>query len=114
VVGAAVGLGCLAVYVLYRGSVHFFVGSDTRSRDLFPLVFNFWQIVIAIGAQAVAAAIATGLARDAVRLAEGLCAACVTGTIAVFGIAAGPTAAGCISRVPGCRRRTSSGTPGAS
>jgi hypothetical protein len=36
------------------------------------------------------------MARDRSRVAEGLCAATVTGTIATFGLVSGPVAGGCV------------------
>jgi len=96
VIGVLGGLACLVAYALHRGCIHTFVALDTRNRDEFLLTFFFWQIVIALVAQFVAAGVAVGFARDRVPLAEGLCAATVTGTIAAFGIVAGPVAGGCL------------------
>jgi hypothetical protein len=97
--GVAGGLFCLAAYVLHRAGVHSFVERATRDRDEFVLSFFFWQIVIALAAQAVVGGVAAGFARDRARLAETLCAASVTGTIAVFGIVAGPVAGGCVDPI---------------
>jgi Zn-dependent protease with chaperone function len=96
VIGVLGGLACLLAYALHRGGVHALVSTETRGRDEFVLSFFFWQLVIAFVAQAAATGVAAGLARDRGRLAEGLCAATVTGSIAAFGIVAGPVAGGCI------------------
>ena len=96
VIGIVGGLACLVAYAVHRGGVHAFVAVETRNRDEFPLAFAFWQILIALVAQALAAGAAVGFARDRTRLAEGLCAATVTGTIATFGLVAGPVAGGCV------------------
>ena len=95
-VGVLGGLACLLGYTLYRAGIHTFVSTDTRDRDEFVLSFFFWQLVIALVAQAAAGGTAAALARDRTRLAEALCAATVTGSIAVFGIVAGPVAGGCV------------------
>jgi Zn-dependent protease with chaperone function len=95
-IGALGGVVCLVWYALHRGGVHAFVALDTRNRDEFLLAFFFWQLVIALGAQALAAGVAVGFARDRTRLAEGLCAATITGTIATLGLVAGPAAGGCV------------------
>jgi hypothetical protein len=95
-IGAAVGAACLVAYAVHRAALHASVEPATRGRDEFLLGFFFWQLVLALGAQALAGGVATALARDAVRLAEGLCAATVAGTIAVFGVVAGPFAGGCV------------------
>lgn len=94
-VGAAAGVTCLLAYVAYRAGIHASVDPGTRARDEFLLGFFFWQLVLALAAQAIAGGVATALARDSVRLAEGLCAATVAGSIAVFGLVAGPFAGGC-------------------
>jgi hypothetical protein len=98
-IGVAGGLFCLAAYVLHRAGVHTFVTLDTRNRDEFVLGFFFWQIVIALVAQGVVGGLAAGFARDRTRIAEGLFAATVAGSIAVFGIVAGPVAGGCIDPI---------------
>jgi Zn-dependent protease with chaperone function len=95
-VGAGGGLAFLAALALARAAAHAFVGWDTRSEDLFLVAFGHWQLVLAILAQVGAAVVATALARDATRLAEGLCAASVTATIAVAAIVTGPSVAGCV------------------
>lgn len=98
-VGVLAGLACLLGYALHRAGVHAFVSTDTRDRDEFVLSFFFWQLVIALVAQATAGGVAAALARDRVRLAEALCAATVTGSIAAFGIVAGPVAGGCVDPI---------------
>ena len=95
-VGAAAGLACLVAYAALRAGIHAGVSWETRQQDELILAFFFWQLVIALAWQAAAGAIAVSLARDAGRLVEGLCAACVAGTIATFGIVAGPVAGGCV------------------
>jgi len=99
VIGVAGGLICLAALVLHRAGVHGFVSTATRDRDEFILSFFFWQIVIALGAQGLVGGVAAALARDRARLAEALCAATVTGSIAVLGIVAGPVAGGCVDPI---------------
>jgi Zn-dependent protease with chaperone function len=98
-IGVLGGLVCLLAYAVYRGGIHAFVSTATRDRDEFVLSFFFWQLVIALVAQAVAGGFAAAFARDRARLAEVLCAATVTGSIAVFGIVAGPVAGGCIDPI---------------
>jgi Zn-dependent protease with chaperone function len=98
-IGAAGGLACLLAYVALRGGIHAGVSWDTRQRDELILAFVFWQLVIALAFQAAAAGVAVAVARNAGRLAEGLAAACVTGTIATFGLVAGPVAGGCVDPI---------------
>jgi Zn-dependent protease with chaperone function len=97
--GVAGGLVCLVAYVLHRAGVHGFVEQATRDRDEFVLSFFFWQIVIALAVQGVVGGVAAAFAHDRARLAEALCAASVAGTIAVFGIVAGPVAGGCVDPI---------------
>src|SRR5690606_16922200 len=96
IVGTVAGVGCLLAFMAHRASIHANVSMDTRLQDEFVLAFVFWQIVIGLVAQGVAAALAAGLSRDRVRIPEALFAATVTGSIATLGIVAGPVAGGCI------------------
>jgi hypothetical protein len=98
-IGVAGGVACLFAYVIHRSSVHSLVSLDTRLTDEFVLSFFFWQITIALAAQGVVGAVATGFARDRTRLVEGLLAATVAGSIATFGIVAGPVAGGCVDPI---------------
>jgi Zn-dependent protease with chaperone function len=98
-VGAIAGAACLVAFALLRGGIHYGVSWETRQRDELILSFFFWQLVLALGAQAAAGGVATALARDVSRLAEGLFAAFVAGTIATFGIVAGPVAGGCVGPI---------------
>jgi Zn-dependent protease with chaperone function len=98
-IGMLGGIACVIAYALHRAGVHSFVDLDTRNRDEFLLAFFFWQVVIALVTQGVVGGLATGFARDRGRLAEGICAATVTGTIAALGIVAGPAAGGCVDRL---------------
>jgi hypothetical protein len=98
-VGAGAGIACLVAFAVHRGAVHGSVSIATRNTDEFVFAFFFWQIVIALLAQGLAGGVATALARDRARLAEGLCAATVTATIATFGIVAGPVAGGCVDPI---------------
>jgi Zn-dependent protease with chaperone function len=98
-IGAAVGAGCLLVFLVQRAAIHSNVRLETRFHDEFLLAFVFWQIVIALAAQGVASAIAAALAHDRVRMPEALCAATIAGSIAALGIVAGPVAGGCVDAV---------------
>jgi len=96
-IGAGAGLACVLVFFAQRAVIHQSISLDTRLYDEFLLAFVFWQIVIALVAQAVAGGIAAALAHDCVRVAEALCAATVAGSVATLGIVTGPVAGGCVA-----------------
>ena len=99
VVGLAAGAAFLLAELLLRIGLRTGVSAATRQRDELLLTFFAWQLLLALLAQAGAAAVATAVSGHRARVVDGLAAAFVAGSIAIFGIVAGPSAAGCIDPI---------------
>ena len=96
VVGLAAGAAFLVATLALRLGVHAGVDPAVRAQDAFLLGFFSWNLALAYLAQAAAGAVATAISAHRARVLDGLGAAFVTGSIATFGILAGPTAGGCV------------------
>jgi Zn-dependent protease with chaperone function len=95
-VGLAAGAVFLAATLVLRLGVHNGIDSATRAQDAFILGFFSWNLALAVLVQAAAGAVATAISAHRARVLDGLGAAFVAGSIATFGIVAGPTAGGCV------------------
>jgi hypothetical protein len=98
-VGLAAGGAFLLAELLLRIGIRVGVDAPTRARDELLFAFYAWQVVLALAAQAAAGAVATALSGHRARVLDGLAAAFLAGSIAVFGIVAGPSAAGCVDPI---------------
>ena len=98
-VGLAAGAAFLLAELLLRVGIRNGVGAATRQRDELLLAFVAWQIMLALAFQLAAGAVATAISGHRARVIDGLAAAFVTGSIATFGIVAGPSAAGCVDPI---------------
>jgi hypothetical protein len=98
-VGLAAGAAFLLAELLLRLGLRAGVSAATRQRDELLLAFFAWQVLLALAAQAGAGAVATAVSGHRARVVDGLAAAFVTGSIAVVGIVAGPSAAGCVDAI---------------
>lgn len=98
-VGLAAGAAFLVAELFLRMGLHYGMSADTRARDELILAFFAWQLGLALLAQAAAGAVATAISGHHARVVDGLAAAFITGSIAVFGIMGGPTAGGCVDPI---------------
>jgi Zn-dependent protease with chaperone function len=99
-IGLLAGLACLAALLVLRLGLRAGVDADTRSEFIFPLAFLYWQLLLALLFQVVAAVIAAArwYPRD-LAVVAGIAAAFTTGVIATAGIVVGPSVAGCIDPI---------------
>jgi hypothetical protein len=95
-VGLAAGAVFLVATLVLRLGVHNGIDPATRAQDAFILGFFSWNLALAVLVQAAAGAVATAISAHRARVLDGLGAAFVAGSIATFGIVAGPTAGGCV------------------
>jgi hypothetical protein len=98
-VGLAAGAAFLLAELLLRLGLRAGVSAATRQRDELLLAFFAWQVLLALAAQACAGAVATAVSGHRARVVDGLAAAFNAGSIAVLGIVAGPSAAGCVDAI---------------
>jgi Zn-dependent protease with chaperone function len=99
---AAIGLaGAVAAYLLplvLRAGIHAGVAESTRDEDAFLLGYAYWSVVLALVCQALVAAIAAALTRDAA-VVHGLFAAVLTGLGGVAAIITHPSIGSCVDVV---------------
>jgi Zn-dependent protease with chaperone function len=98
-IGVAAGVAFLVAEVCLRVGIRVGVDGETRTTNELLYVFFAWQLVFAIVAQGAAGAVATALSGHRARVVDGLAAAFVAGSIAVFGIVAGPSAGSCFDPI---------------
>jgi Zn-dependent protease with chaperone function len=98
-VGVAVGVASLAALLVVRVALRASFEPETRARLEFLFAFFYWQFVVALVAQGVAAAVVVARARDGMPLVGALAAAFTAGTIATAGIVVGPSVAGCVDAI---------------
>jgi Zn-dependent protease with chaperone function len=98
-IGLAGGGVFLLAELVLRVGIHYGVSAETRGRDELVLAFFAWQIVFALVAQLATGAVAAALSRSVLRIVDAIAAAFVTGSIAVFGLVAGPSAGGCVDPI---------------
>jgi hypothetical protein len=99
-VGLLAGLACLAAFLALRLGLRAGVDADTRAEFIFPLAFLYWQLLLALLFQVIAAVVASArwYPRD-LAVVAGIAAAFTTGVIAAAGIVVGPSVAGCIDPI---------------
>ena len=91
--GGAVAIVGLAVL---RLGIHAGISETTRPQVAFLFAFLAWQLALAFAVQAATAAVAVAASIHDSRVLDGLLAALVAGSVAWFGIIAGPSAGGCL------------------
>jgi Zn-dependent protease with chaperone function len=97
-IGAGVGgLVWISALVL-RFRIHEGVSLDRRSDPSFGQAFTYWTLLLALGGQVIAAAVAALLA-PAYRILHGLFSALVCGVLGAAAFVLGPTAGSCVSSV---------------
>ena len=97
-VGLAAGGAFVVALLVLRVSLRAGVDADDRAEFWFPLGFYFWQLLLALVAQAVAGSIAAARTQEAPLVAS-LAAAFVAGVVATAAIVVGPSAAGCVDSI---------------
>jgi hypothetical protein len=98
VVGLAGGFVSLAALAILRFGIHVGIDEETRPQLAFLFAFFAWQLALALAVQAGTAAVAASMSAGQ-RVLDGLLAALVAGSIAWFGIIAGPAVGGCVDRL---------------
>ena len=99
-VGLVAGGLCLVAFLALRVALRNSVDADTRGDTWFLFGFFYWQIVLALTAQAGASVVVVARGRtSAVPLVGALAAAFTTGLIATSGIMLSPSLAGCVDPI---------------
>lgn len=99
VIGLIAGGASLGGLVVLRLVLRASFDPETRARLEFLFAFFYWQFLLAIFAQVVAAVVVVAGDRHEMPLIGGLAAAFVAGAIATAGIVVGPSVAGCVDAI---------------
>lgn len=99
-VGLIAGVACLLAFLVLRLGLRASLDPETRAQLWFPVAFVYWQLMLALIAQAAAGIVAAARWRRAeLPLVGALAAAFTTGVIATAGIVVGPSIAGCVDPI---------------
>ena len=97
-IGILVGLACLVAFAVLRLGLRAGIDAETRGELGFSYAFFYWQLLLAITAQACAGMLAAARMRE-LALVGALAAAFTVGVVATAGIVVGPSLAGCIEPI---------------
>ncbi len=94
-IGLVMGSACVVAFIVLRASMRYGFGEDTLDHPGIASAYTYWVWLIAIGAQAVAGAVAAVRMRE-LPLVGGLAAAFIVAAIAAVGIETLPMIGGCL------------------
>ena len=97
-IGILVGLACLVAFAVLRLGLRAGVDAEARAELGFSYAFFYWQLLLALAAQACAGVLAAARMRE-LPLVGALAAAFTVGAVATAGIVVGPSLAGCIDPI---------------
>jgi len=98
-VGLAAGVASLGAFLVLRIALRASYEAEPRASLEFLFAFFYWQFVIALVAQVLAAAVVVALVPRQMPLVWALAAAFTAGAIATAGIVVGPSIAGCVEPI---------------
>jgi hypothetical protein len=98
-VGLGAGVASLVALLVLRVALRASFEAEARASLEFLFAFFYWQFVLALAVQVLAAALVVALVRDEMPLVGALAAAFTAGAIATAGIVVGPSVAGCVEPI---------------
>jgi hypothetical protein len=97
-IGLIAGAAWICSVVVLRAGAHASFDEDTRQQFGFAAAFSYWQLMLALGAQAVAGMVAAVRA-PRMPIVYALAAAFTTGVVATAGIVGLPSLASCVEPI---------------